>query len=85
MPCFAQQVRVIAGDIEHLYGPGGELLDNADPVLAAGRMEDPPGAEPEGDVVGSLLTETSQKLCGSDEIREEHAECLCAHRTTHPL
>ncbi|MCP3459768.1 hypothetical protein [Bradyrhizobium sp. CCGUVB23] len=30
MPCFAQQVRVIAGDIQHVYGPGGELLDNAE-------------------------------------------------------
>jgi hypothetical protein len=30
MPCFAQQVRVITGDIEHVYGPGAELLDNAD-------------------------------------------------------
>jgi len=30
MPCFAQQVRVITGDIEHVYGPGGEVLDDAD-------------------------------------------------------
>ena len=30
MPCFAQQVRVIKGDIEHLYGPGGQLVDDAD-------------------------------------------------------
>src|SRR5215475_12718995 len=30
MPCFAQQVRVINGDFEHVYGPGGELLDNDD-------------------------------------------------------
>ena len=30
VPGFAQQVRVISGDIEHVYGPGGELLDNAD-------------------------------------------------------
>ena len=29
-PCFAQQVRVIKGDIEHLYGPGGQLIDDAD-------------------------------------------------------
>ena len=29
-PCFAQQVRVINGDFEHVYGPGGQLLDNAD-------------------------------------------------------
>jgi len=29
MPCFAQQVRVIKGDIEHVYGPGGQLLDDA--------------------------------------------------------
>ena len=27
---FAQQVRVISGDIEHVYGRGGELLDDAD-------------------------------------------------------
>jgi hypothetical protein len=27
---FAQQVRVISGNIEHVYGPGGELLDDAD-------------------------------------------------------
>ena len=27
---FAQQVRVISGNIEHVYGPGGELLDGAD-------------------------------------------------------
>jgi hypothetical protein len=27
---FAQQVRVIGGNIEHVYGPGGELLDDAD-------------------------------------------------------
>jgi hypothetical protein len=30
MPCFAQEVRVINGDFEHVYGPGGELLDSAD-------------------------------------------------------
>jgi hypothetical protein len=30
MPCFAQQVRVIKGDIEHVYGPSGELLDDGD-------------------------------------------------------
>ena len=30
MPCFAQEVRVIKGDIEHLYGPGGQLVDDAD-------------------------------------------------------
>jgi hypothetical protein len=30
MPCFAQQVRVINGDFEHLYGAGGQLLDDAD-------------------------------------------------------
>ena len=29
-PCIAQQVRVITGDIEHVYGPGAEVLDNAD-------------------------------------------------------
>jgi hypothetical protein len=28
-PSFAQQVRVITGDIEHVYGPGGEFLDDA--------------------------------------------------------
>jgi hypothetical protein len=28
-PCFAQQVRVISGDIQHVYGPGGQLLDDA--------------------------------------------------------
>ena len=30
MPCFAQEVRVINGDLEHLYGPGGQLTDDAD-------------------------------------------------------
>ena len=30
MPCLAQEVRVISGNIEHVYGPGGELLDNGD-------------------------------------------------------
>ncbi len=30
MPCFADQVRVINGDIEHVYGAGGQLLDDAD-------------------------------------------------------
>src|SRR4051794_41784126 len=30
MPCFAQEVRVISGDFEHVYGRGGELLDNGD-------------------------------------------------------
>lgn len=29
-PSFAQQVRVITGDIEHIYGPGGEILDDAE-------------------------------------------------------
>jgi hypothetical protein len=29
VPCFAQQVRVITGDIEHIYGPDGQLLDDA--------------------------------------------------------
>ncbi|WP_338827329.1 hypothetical protein [Bradyrhizobium sp. 27S5] len=29
-PSPAQQVRVITGDIEHIYGPGGEVLDDAD-------------------------------------------------------
>jgi hypothetical protein len=28
MPCFA--LRVISGDFEHLYGPGGQSLDDAD-------------------------------------------------------
>jgi hypothetical protein len=30
MPCFAQEVRVISGDIEHVYGRGAQLLDDAD-------------------------------------------------------
>ena len=30
MPCFAQQVRVITGEIEHVYGLGGKVLDDAD-------------------------------------------------------
>ena len=30
MPCFAQQVRVISGEIEHVYGPGGKGLDDGD-------------------------------------------------------
>ncbi len=30
MPCLAQQVRVIGGGIEHVYGPGAQLLDDAD-------------------------------------------------------
>jgi hypothetical protein len=30
MPCFAQEVRVITGDIEHVYGPGAQVLDDAD-------------------------------------------------------
>src|SRR5436853_7602338 len=29
MPCFAE-VRVISGDIEHVVGPGGKVLDDAD-------------------------------------------------------
>jgi len=29
-PSLAQQVRVITGDIEHIYGPGGEVLDDAE-------------------------------------------------------
>ena len=29
-PSVAQQVRVITGDIEHTYGPGGEVLDDAE-------------------------------------------------------
>jgi hypothetical protein len=29
-PSVAQQVRVITGDIEHIYGPGGEVLDDAE-------------------------------------------------------
>jgi hypothetical protein len=27
-PAYAQSVRVISGDIEHIYGPGGQLLDD---------------------------------------------------------
>jgi hypothetical protein len=27
-PAYAQSVRVITGDIEHIYGPGGQLLDD---------------------------------------------------------
>jgi hypothetical protein len=27
-PAYAQSVRVINGDIEHVYGPGGKLLDD---------------------------------------------------------
>ena len=27
-PASAQSVRVITGDIEHIYGPGGQLLDD---------------------------------------------------------
>ena len=30
VPCCAQEVRVISGAIEHVYGPGGQLLDDAD-------------------------------------------------------
>ena len=30
VPCYAQEVRVISGAIEHVYGPGGQLLDDAD-------------------------------------------------------
>ena len=30
VPCYAQEVRVINGDIEHVYGPGGQILDDAD-------------------------------------------------------
>jgi len=30
VPCYAQEVRVISGDIEHVYGPGGQILDDAD-------------------------------------------------------
>jgi hypothetical protein len=30
MPCFAQQVRVISGEIQHVYGPGAQLLDDAE-------------------------------------------------------
>ena len=30
MPCFAQEVRVISGNIEHVYGPGAQLRDDAD-------------------------------------------------------
>ncbi|WP_439374548.1 hypothetical protein [Bradyrhizobium sp. DASA03120] len=29
-PSVAQQVRVITGDTEHIYGPGGEVLDDAE-------------------------------------------------------
>src|SRR4051794_40839306 len=29
-PCLAQEVRVITGDIEHVVGPGGKVLDDAD-------------------------------------------------------
>ena len=29
-PCFAQQIRVLAGGMEHVYGRGGEMLDDAD-------------------------------------------------------
>ncbi len=29
-PSVAQQVRVITGDFEHVYGPGGEVLDDAE-------------------------------------------------------
>jgi hypothetical protein len=29
VPCYAQEVRVFSGDgIEHVYGPGGEVLDS---------------------------------------------------------
>ena len=28
VPACAQSVRVITGDIEHVYGPGGQLLDD---------------------------------------------------------
>ena len=27
-PAYAQSVKVITGDIEHIYGPGGQLLDD---------------------------------------------------------
>jgi hypothetical protein len=27
-PAYAQSVRIITGDIEHVYGPGGRLLDD---------------------------------------------------------
>jgi hypothetical protein len=27
VPCYAQDVRVFSGDQEHVYGPGGQLVD----------------------------------------------------------
>ena len=30
VPCYSQEVRVISGAIEHVYGPGGQLLDDGD-------------------------------------------------------
>jgi hypothetical protein len=30
VPCHGQEVRVFSGDIEHVYGPGARLLDDAD-------------------------------------------------------
>ena len=29
-PSVARQVRVFTGDIEHIYGPGGDVLDDAE-------------------------------------------------------
>ena len=28
-PCFAQQIRIITGDVEHVYGPDGQIVDDA--------------------------------------------------------
>ena len=28
VPCCAQNVRVLSGDQEHVYGPGGQLVDS---------------------------------------------------------
>src|ERR1700746_352373 len=31
VPCYAQDVRVFSGDQEHVYGPGGQLVDGPEP------------------------------------------------------
>jgi hypothetical protein len=28
IPCYAQEVRVFNGEFEHVYGPGGQVLDS---------------------------------------------------------
>ena len=74
-PSYAQ-VRVITGDVEHIYGPGGEILD--DPQLRAKNQR----AQKPAQSSRGALDPSSNKGCPSSRV--VHVERLIVGHDTSP-